>query len=355
MCSFKQNKGGFIAVLALSAGGCLSVQAAIPANEIVEDVTGADIGSLNIGGAIRANYVYGEDYGDSAGPSRGDNGGTMELDVFRINVDWQKNDWVAKGEYRWYQKNWVAEGYNFFHTAWIGYNFDEASQLQVGLNRVPFGVGAYGPANSWFFDLHYYIGLSDDMDLGAKYTHSNGAVSYDLAVYAAPEFNGNGATDDSARYSYDIVDDGTANGVYKERGQLNGRIVFTIATNSIPTDLGASLQLGMLKANDSSSADDAFSYAASVHSSSTLGPWNLKLQCTTYDHGVDFNDAAVSDDLVQMGAYDYAVPIAAKGIVPAATLSYTWGAERYDWLDSVTFLRRPARSLKMGKITPVTT
>ncbi len=96
-------------------------------------------------------------------------------------------------------------------------------------------------------------------------------------------------------------------------------------------------------------ADDAFAYAASVHSSSTLGPWNLKLQFTGYDYGADFNDPAASDDLIQMGAYDYATPIATRGVVPAATLSYTWDAARYDWLDSITFFAEASAILKDGE------
>ena len=343
---YSLSKKRMVGAVVCGLVSCVSTQAAIPLNEVIQDVTGSDIGTLNIGGAIRANYVYG-DYADSAGPSRGDNGGNMELDVFRINADWQKENWVGKAEYRWYP-GLKGVGYNFFHTAWLGYNFSNEDQVQVGLNRVPFGVGAYGPANSWFFDLHYYIGLSDDMDLGVKYTHSDGALQYDLALYAAAEPNGNGASADSARYSYDIIDDGSLNGAYREAGQLNGRVIVSVASNSIPTDLGVSLQVGILKANDNSMADDAISYAASLHSSSTVGPWNLKLQCSYYDHGVDFNNPLASDDLVQMGAYDYAAPIASKGFVPAATLSYTWNAARYDWLDSVTFYAETSAIIKDG-------
>ena len=323
-------------------GATLSAQGGIPLDEIIQDVAGADVGSLKVGGAIRANYVFGEDYGDSSGPSRGDNGGNMELDVFRINVDWEQDEWVGKAEYRWYT------GCNMFHTLWLGYNLGEEDQVQFGVNRVPFGVGAYGAANSWIFDLHYYIGLSDDMDLGLKYTHASNALKYDFAVYAAAEPNGNGSTADSTRYSYDIIDDGSLNGVYREAGQLNGRVIVSIADDSIPTDLGASLQIGLLKANANSDADDAVSYAAAIHSSSSVGAWNLKLQCSYYDHGLDFNNPLASNDLVQMGAYDYAAPVASKGFVPAATLSYTLDAASYDWLNSITFYVEASAIIKDG-------
>jgi hypothetical protein len=323
--------------------GAFSASAAIPVHDVVSDVTGADIGTLTVGGAIRANYVYGSDYGDSAGPSRGDNGGDMELDVFRINIDWQKDDWVAKGEYRWYN------GYNFFHTAWLGYNLGEEAQLQAGINRVPFGVGAYGPSQSWFFDMHYYIGLSDDMDLGIKYSRSMGDLKFDLAYYLMPEPNGNGATEDSTRYSYDIVDDGSVNGRYKERSQFNGRLIYTVLPDSVPTEVGASVQVGRLEANSASAADDTWGYAASAHSSSTYGAWKLMMQLTHYDYGADFNDPAVSDDLLTMGAFDYAAPVATAGTIPSASLGYTWTIDRYDWIDSITFFGEASAILKEGK------
>ncbi|WP_372806154.1 hypothetical protein [Pontiella sp.] len=323
--------------------GALSASATIPVHDIINDATGVDLGTLTVGGCIRANYVYGSDYGDSAGPSRGDNGGNMELDVFRINVDWQKDDWVAKSEYRWYN------GYSFFHTAWLGYNFDAESQLQAGINRVPFGVGAYGPSQSWFFDMHYYVGLSDDMDLGVKYSRSMGDLKFDLAYYLMPEPNGNGATEDSARYSYDIVDDGSVNGRYKERNQFNGRVTYAVLPDSVPTEIGASVQVGLLEANSSSAADDTWGYAASVHSSSTYGAWNLMLQLTHYDYGADFNDPAASDDLITLGAFDYAAPVATAGTIPSASLGYTWNIERYDWINSITFFGEASAILKEGQ------
>jgi hypothetical protein len=40
--------------------------------------------------------------------------------------------------------------------------------VEVGVNRVPFGPGPYGIAQSFMFDLDYYVELSDDMDLGIE-------------------------------------------------------------------------------------------------------------------------------------------------------------------------------------------
>ncbi|MBS0013186.1 MAG: hypothetical protein KFF46_04370, partial [Desulfobacterales bacterium] len=142
-----------------------------------------ELGPLDVGGAIRANYVIG-DYDDadpSAPSSAEDDGGNFVLDTFRINLDYEQDQWVGKAEYRFY------DGYHFLHTGWMGYNFDEKSQLQVGVNRVPFGPGPYGVSQSWLFDQHYYVGLSDDMDLGAKYITSFGNLKMDFAYYLMDE------------------------------------------------------------------------------------------------------------------------------------------------------------------------
>jgi len=103
-------------------------------------------GPLTIGGALRANYVLGSypNRGSSGaypntGPSRGGNGGDFELETFRINMDLQYENLIGKLEYRWYN------GYNFLHTGWLGWAFDDGSRIEVGQNRVPFGSMSASP------------------------------------------------------------------------------------------------------------------------------------------------------------------------------------------------------------------
>ncbi len=144
------------------------------ANKIrIEDASG---GVLTVGGAIRANYTVG-DYGrKTGGPSRAEgDDGNVTLDTFRINLDYENDGFLGKAEYRFY------DGYHMLHTAWLGYAFDDGGQVQIGVNRVPFGPGAYGVSQSWFFDQHYYVGLSDDMDLGIKYSRPYGNWMFDAA------------------------------------------------------------------------------------------------------------------------------------------------------------------------------
>lgn len=304
---------------------------------IIHDTLG---GRLKVGGAIRANYVIG-DYDTGSGPGRGGNGGNFELDTFRVNLDYTNGQWTGKAEYRFYN------GYNFFHTLQAGYKFADGGVLEVGLTRVPFGIGAYGPANSWFFDQHYYVGLADDMDVGAVYTKSIGDWTLDVAFFARPEWNGNGNTKDSTRYSYDIVDTGAPNAHYTEQGQLNLRAIRKF-DGKVATQIGGSLQISRLE-GDSIFADDTFGYAAAVHMKNSFGPWTLMTQLTRYDYNPDYTGIDGSnDELIAMGAFDWAAPVASKAWLPSAALSYTWSPERIGWIDSITFYNDFSIILKDG-------
>ncbi|NBC47939.1 MAG: hypothetical protein GVY22_08110 [Gammaproteobacteria bacterium] len=294
-------------------------------------------GPLTIGGAIRANYILGSYPGEGPGPSRGGNGGNFALDTFRINMDLKYKQLVGKLEYRWY------DGYNFVHTGWLGWDFDDGSQVQVGINRVPFGPGPYGVSQSWFFDQHYYVGLSDDMDLGIKYVTDIGNLSLDLAYYARSEWNGNGTSQDSARYGYDAVEwrsavapDGTVSGAapngYEERNQFNIRAIYTFDETPIATDLGVSLQYGQLKGRRT---DDGHHWAASVHMTNSWNNWLLATQLTRYKYDIDSDNPLNTDTLFPMGAYDFAWPVASEAWLPAVSLSYLYETPQIPWLDSV--------------------
>lgn len=283
------------------------------------------VGDLTIGGATRVNFAIG-DYPDNGGASRAwSDDGNAALDTFRINLDYLSGPWVGKAEYRWYN------GYNFLHTGWVGYNFDEDSQVQVGVNRVPFGPGPYGVSQSWFFDQHYYVGLSDDMDLGIKYRRVFGDWAFDFAYYAMSEGQYTGRSRDSARYSYDVVDE-TGNG-YEERNQLNVRGIYTIPQAPVDTALGFSLQWGEL--DSEGPQDDGEHYAGSVHMVNKWDNYTLASQLTYYHFDVESGQPLGTDDLVQMGAYDFPNTVAAEAWIPAISLSYFLQTGGIPWLDYV--------------------
>lgn len=283
------------------------------------------VGDLTIGGAIRANYTIG-DYPGNGGASRAwEDDGNFALDTFRVNLDYLSGPWVGKLEYRWYN------GTNFLHTGWVGYNFEDDSQVQVGVNRVPFGPGPYGVSQSWLFDQHYYLGLSDDMDLGVKYSRIFDDWVFDFAYYAASEGTYTGRSKDSARYSYDVVDE-TGNG-YEERNQFNIRGIYTLPDTSIDTALGFSLQYGELRSEGPQ--DDGDHHAASVHMVNKWGHFTLAGQLTYFKFDVDAAQPLGTSDRVQMGAYDFPSTAAAEGWIPAVSLSYFHQTPGIPWLNYI--------------------
>ena len=284
------------------------------------------LGNLRVGGAIRANFTLGDypESSDGAASRAWGDSGNFSLDTFRINLDYENGPYLAKLEYRWY------DGYNFVHTAWLGYNFDEHGQLQIGVNRVPFGPGPYGVSKSWLFDQHYYLGLSDDMDLGIKYSTTRGNWSWDLAYYLSDEGHYKGLSRQSARYSYDVVDESGEG--YEERHQFNLRSIYHLSDGEDrSTDLGLSLQYSELKSNGQQSDGDH--YAVSLHMVNRWNNLELASQLTRYAFDVDARQSLGTDQLVQFGAYDFPSTAAAEAWLPAISLSYTHFTESIDWLD----------------------
>ena len=121
---------------------------------------------VRIGGALGIHYAYGDYEHDGSFARRNEDLGDVDLDIFRLNADIESGNLIGRIEYRWY------DNYSMMHTAWLGYELERYGTLKAGIVRVPFGPGPYGVSASWFFDQHYYVGLSDDMDLGIRWTKS---------------------------------------------------------------------------------------------------------------------------------------------------------------------------------------
>ncbi|WP_245537299.1 hypothetical protein [Thiocystis violascens] len=134
---------------------------------------------VSIGGALRANYVLGSYQGlDNGRIAAATSNSKPSASIWRWITTTSSASWYPAGG---------SEKYNFLHTGWLGYRFADDSEIQVGVNRAPFGPDAYGISQSGFFDQHYDVGLADDMDLGIKYSTSIDNWTLDVAYYAASE------------------------------------------------------------------------------------------------------------------------------------------------------------------------
>lgn len=128
-----------------------------------------------------------------------------------------------------------STGDNFaVHKAWVGYAYDENSQLKIGKSQVPFG---WKTVNFWPGDM-LLGGYGDQMDVGIKYSRHSGALSYELAYFHA---------DDWGETSTDTLDDNRHWGSstsYRKVKTLVANVDVELASNHT---LGLSLQSGRLQ------------------------------------------------------------------------------------------------------------
>lgn len=296
---------------------------------------------VKVGGAMRVNYAYGS-YGNEDNPHpRGEKIGDVDLEIFRLNADLDYLDITGRLEYRWY------DGYSMVHTAWLGYNLGDFGTVKAGVVRVPFGPSPYGVSTSWFFDQHFYVGLADDMDLGIRWSDTLDKLTLDVGYYLMPEpqLIKYGSLV-SSRYSYDVVkweeeadakgnvEWGAGENGFDEQHQVNLRAIYALENIA---DIGVSLQFGLLKGTNVGADDSGNHYAVSAHAKNTFADFTLFSQFSYYAHNITDKTPWGTGDLIPMGAYDFAWPIASKGLIPALSLRYGGiDASSISWVDSVT-------------------
>ncbi|MEX0957808.1 MAG: hypothetical protein WDZ63_00820 [Burkholderiales bacterium] len=269
---------------------------------------------IKIGGAVRFQYSY-EDY--SAGNR--DRGGDFDFDTFRLNLDGSIGDVLLSAEYRWYQYMDVI------HHAWVGYDFSDTTQAQLGIHQVPFGVLPYN-SHSYFFSSNYYVGLEDDYDMGIKVIFDNAPWNLQLALYKNDEQGGvdGYVSDRSARYSYDPVGSRPAGegifaqpaNAFGETNTVNARAAYTFARGEDRSlELGVSGQYGDLHDGAGSVGSNS---AYAVHAVGNHGRWNVQLQATRYEYDLDSGAQQVA-----VGAYAFFDTIAARATTYTANAAYT--------------------------------
>lgn len=293
---------------------------------------------IRIGGAIGVNYASGSYDGDA----RGEGIGGFDLDIFRLNADLNHQNLIGRVEYRWYAGySDYYSTYSMFHTAWLGYDLGDSGTVKAGLVRVPFGPTAYGVSSSWFFDQHFYVGLSDDMDVGVRWSRAFDNLTLDVAYYLGSEPQTEGDSLESSRYAYDVVrwqradaeGDLVENG-FEEQHQFNLRGIYALNGG---TEVGASVQYGLLQGTNIEGDDSGDHYALSGHMKNTLGNFTLYSQLTYFAYNITDDTPWGTGDLIPMGAYDYAALTASEGVVPALSLRYNGvDTSTISWLESLT-------------------
>jgi len=272
---------------------------------------------IELGGAVRFNYAYRDFQKNNRSK-----GGDLEFDLFRLNVDGGRQDFLFSAEYRWYRFMDVI------HHGWIGYDFSDAWQAQLGVTQVPFGILPYASHN-WWFGVPYYIGLEDDYDLGVKWLYEGDPWNFQFAFFKNGEWGDAGETE---RYSFDVVK--TQGEENEETNTLNVRAAYTLDhSEGYSTEIGVSGLWGQLFNETTDSFGNR--WAAAAHLNGTYDRWNLMLEVARYVYD-PHNPAGVDDRTVMMGAFGTSFPVAAEGTLLVANVSYALPVN-WNTVDSFTF------------------
>lgn len=267
---------------------------------------------IKIGGALRVNYGL-QDWSESSREKKGD----FAFDLFRLNVDGEKDDLLISAEYRFYPQ------YDFhtIHHGWIGYDFTDQLQGQLGVHQVPFGIQPYASHNFWFSGA-YYIGLEDDYDMGVKLLYNADPVQVAAAFYKNAELGNPG---DLERYSTDLVHDGTQTN--EETNQANLRVAYTLQhAENWSTEIGLSGEFGQIY--NSTTDDSGDHWASAVHLVGNYGQLNVQLEYAAYEYSPE-NPVGIDDSIIRVGGFGFAWDAPAEASVGIFNVAYTfpvsWG------------------------------
>jgi hypothetical protein len=292
---------------------------------------------VDLGGAVWINFAHQNWVGDDQG--RKDD---LRFDNLRLSMDSTYGNFLASAQYRFYSYS------RALHHAWIGYQFAEDNQIEVGVSQVPFGILPFASHNFWFM-IPYYVGLEDDYDAGVKWHHGFADDwTLDLAFYLNEEYDD--ATD-LDRYSVDVVRDGDQQN--DERNQFNLRLAYDWNfSEEAHTEFGISGRYGAL---DNRTTQQTSNYwAAAIHANAFFGPWNLMLEGMRYVYDPE-NPVGVSDDLVLMGNLGSKRLVAAEADILVANIAHDFGAvwgpiERLNCYNDYSYMRKDESSFKDSQI-----
>src|SRR5690625_1735423 len=274
---------------------------------------------ITLGGAMRFQYSY-EDYNNENVRRVGD----TDFDIFRLDLHGKVHGIILDAQWRWFQYM------SSIQHAWVGYDFDDKQQLQVGLTRIPFGNQPYNSHN-YFFSSNYYLGLEDTHAMGAEYVYAGKRWNVQLAFFKNDSTGGvDGAGNRTHTYSYNVLGvRAPGEDMYAAPSHPAGAVdtsavrvarIFT-PSSDVSVEVGAS---GLYGGLDDASSRIGHYYAAALHTNVNVGNWNFQAQWSRYDYATDRHATRLA-----VGAYAFYDTIAARAASYTLNARYhlpvSWG------------------------------
>lgn len=272
-----------------------------------------DVGTPTFSGRVELAYTF-NDWNETSKDTTGD----LNFGKFILGMDGGEGPLSYSFQYRFY------DGYQFLHHAWAGYQVSSNDNIKLGLVQTPFGNMDYGYLG-WYGTLPYLAGFNDNQNAGIKWDHSQGAWDTSLAFFKSDQLG-----DDNDHYGANPI--GNSDQGNTQENQLAARIAYTFNDGTdYTTQVNLSAKGGQLYNNQTHDSGDSWAVALGLDGS--YGNWLTQLQATTYEFNAKNPDEAVSgisDNVVQIGAFDFNYLIPAEGQMYSASLAYSmdvdWGA-----------------------------
>lgn len=282
------------------------------------------IQNSQISGTLQLNASYND--WDQANK---DKAGDMNFGKFVLALNGEHGNFLYGFDYRFY------DGYQFLKSGWMGYQASENDTVKVGLVQTPFGNMDYGYLG-WYGTLPYLSGFNDNQNAGIKWDHTQGAWDTSLAFFKSDQLGdgnehyganpiGNAPVDDNGN----IVPGNQGN---TAENQLAGRVAYTFGQGTdYTTEINVSAKGGQLYNNYT--GDSGNNWQAALGLNGSYGNWYTLLQATAYEYDAenpDSSETGISDDVMQVGAFNFNYLIPAEGQMYSASLAYSMNV---DWGD----------------------
>jgi len=259
--------------------------------------------NFSLHGALRVHY---KDEFYNAKSKR--EGGELGFELLGLFINTSYKQFKAFADMRIMS---ASSGGIMFKEAWLGYNFQNGDDLQMGLVQDPFGNLEFN-SYSWFLGIGYGLGFEGKYSMGIKYHHQDEQWDWQAAFMKnATEMFSNDPDLRDNQWSASVLGDN------KEINQLSGRLAYKMNTKSAKHEMGVSAKVGQLYnfAKDEMGDRNAFA----VHYNLAYKGFGLKAEAYTYQ----FNAKGGNPDFVDIGAFNYTYQVASKGKVYTISAKYS--------------------------------
>lgn len=266
-------------------------------------VTKSEKPKFSINGAFRVHYKD-EFYNET----RKKEGGEFGFDLFGLVINASYKDFKVFADMRFMP---ASSGGTMPKEGWIGYDFQNGDDIQVGLVQDPFGNLDYN-SYSWFLGIGYALGFEGKYAMGAKYHHKGKTWDWQVAFMknAMETFTNDPDLRDN-QWSASVV------GNNKEINQLSGQLLYKVKANDFSHKLGVSGQFGQLYnfVDNIMGTRNAFA----VHYNMDYKNLGIKAEVYRYE----FNPKGMNPEYVDMGSFNYTYQVVSKGDVYALSAKYS--------------------------------